>query len=41
MIGYVYYGGSLPANADLGLKIAAPVGTFCGQRASVARVLAS
>lgn len=32
MIGYVYTStGSLSTNGDLGLKVAVPVGTFCGQ----------
>ncbi|EGG08090.1 uncharacterized protein MELLADRAFT_42986 [Melampsora larici-populina 98AG31] len=32
MLGYVLHnGGSLSANQDLGIKVATPVGTFCGQ----------
>ena len=33
MLGYVYHKGasSLPTNADLGVKVATPVGTLVGQ----------
>jgi len=31
MIGYVYYGGAMPANIDLGLKVSASAGTLSGQ----------
>src|SRR5690348_9538990 len=31
MLGYVYYGTTLPTNLDLGVKISAQCGTFIGQ----------
>ncbi|KAF8936461.1 phosphate transporter [Dissophora ornata] len=31
MLGIIYYGGTLPSDLDLGIKVAASVGTFLGQ----------
>ena len=31
MLGIIYYGGALPADLDLGIKVSASVGTFMGQ----------
>ncbi|KAF8941417.1 Inorganic phosphate transporter pho84 [Dissophora ornata] len=31
MLGMIYYGGTLPSDLDLGIKVAASVGTFLGQ----------
>ncbi|KAF9102924.1 Inorganic phosphate transporter pho84 [Mortierella sp. GBA35] len=31
MLGIIYYGGSLPSDLDLGIKVAASIGTFIGQ----------
>ncbi|KAF9149112.1 Inorganic phosphate transporter pho84 [Linnemannia schmuckeri] len=31
MLGMIYYGGSLPSDLDLGIKVAASIGTFIGQ----------
>ncbi|KAG0007638.1 Inorganic phosphate transporter pho84, partial [Entomortierella chlamydospora] len=31
MLGVIYYGGTLPSDLDLGIKVAASVGTFLGQ----------
>jgi PHS family inorganic phosphate transporter-like MFS transporter len=31
MLGMIYYGGALPSDLDLGIKVAASIGTFLGQ----------
>ncbi|KAG0042631.1 Inorganic phosphate transporter pho84, partial [Gryganskiella cystojenkinii] len=31
MLGMIYFGGALPADLDLGIKVSASVGTFLGQ----------